>query len=334
MSVTIRKIAVDLKLAVSTVSKALRDSHEISSETKQRVSDYASKLDYLPNPYASSLKKRRSCNIAVVLPEVADSFFSIAINGIESVAQEMGYHVMIYLTHEDSRREESILREFRSGRVDGVLMSVSGGSNHNGYVYSQCAKETPLVFFDRVCEDTHAVKVVTDDFESGYKAAEHLILKGCKRIGFLAMTGNLKIIENRLNGFRKALNDHGQEIDAGHLVYGTHDEQINFNILRGLLSETNRPDALVGSVEKITTQAYSVCNELNLLIPNHIKIVAFSSTQIATLLNPSLTTITQPAYEMGKTAAHLLFKILEKKKIDVDRVEVLPSILIERNSSR
>ena len=146
MRVTIRKIAKDLRLAVSTVSKALRDSHEISKETKRRVFAYAEKLDYVPNHYASSLKNRKTGNIAVVLPEVADSFFSLAINGIESVAREKGYHVMVYLTHEDLRREESILRDFRSGRVDGVLISVSGGAKRNSHIHDLCAKKIPLVF--------------------------------------------------------------------------------------------------------------------------------------------------------------------------------------------
>ena len=127
MAITIRKIANDLGLAVSTVSKALGDSYEISDETKKRVLAYAKKLDYVPNAYASSLKKRRTGNIAVVVPEVADSYFSTAINGIEAVAQVKGYHVIIYITHEDQIKEQSILRQFKSGRVDGVLLSASSG---------------------------------------------------------------------------------------------------------------------------------------------------------------------------------------------------------------
>jgi LacI family transcriptional regulator len=124
MAVTIKKIAKDLNLAVSTVSKALRDSHEISAETKARVFEYAAKMDYSPNPYASSLKGRRSGNIAVIVPEVADSFFSDAINGIEEIAKGKGYHVMIYLSHEDEALEQSIIHDLRNGRVDGVLISV------------------------------------------------------------------------------------------------------------------------------------------------------------------------------------------------------------------
>src|SRR5678815_1034417 len=152
MNVTIRDLAEQLNLSVATISKALTDSYEISPETKQRVSELAKKLNYSPNPYASSLRKRSSKTIAVVLPEVADSFFSLAINGIESVAHDKGYHVLIYLTHESFQREEAILKEFQSGRVDGILMSVSGETCTSDHIKEVIAAGMPLVFFDRVCE--------------------------------------------------------------------------------------------------------------------------------------------------------------------------------------
>jgi len=335
MGVTIRKIAKDLRLAVSTVSKALRDSHEISLETKQRVFAYAEKLDYVPNLYASSLKNRKTGNIAVVLPEVADSFFSLAINGIESVAQEKGYHVMVYLTHEDLRREESILRDFRSGRVDGVLISVSGGTEKSSHIHDFCARNIPLVFFDRVCEDTVAAKVLTDDFDSGYKATEHLLKKGCRQIAFLAMSENLAIINHRQNGYEEALLDHGIRINKNFIVHCKHDEQDCHLLIKKTLSKKNRPDGIVGSVEKLTTTVYRVCDELNLKIPRDLKVISFSSLQIASLLNPSLTTITQPAFEMGKTAARLLFNTLESKAPgNKTTTIIIPSALFERGSTQ
>jgi LacI family transcriptional regulator len=335
MSVTIKKIAKDLKLAVSTVSKALRDSHEISIETKKRVFDYAQKLDYVPNLYASSLKKRKTSNIAVVLPEVADSFFSLAINGIESVAREKGYHVMVYLTHEDLRREESILRDFRSGRVDGVLISVSGGAESNSHIHDLCAKNVPLVFFDRVCEDIEATKVLTDDFDSGYKATEHLIGKGCKKVAFLAMSENLAIINHRQRGYEAALRDHGLPMNKNLLIYCNNNDTDNHSLIYRILKRDDRPDGMVGSVEKLSTTVYTVCNELNLRIPQNVKVIGFSSLQIASLLNPSMTTITQPAFEMGKTAARFLFEALEKKTQDVKaETIVIPSVLFERGSTQ
>lgn len=335
MSVTIGKIAKDLRLAVSTVSKALRDSHEISIETKKRVFAYAEKLDYVPNLYASSLRKRKTGNIAVVLPEVADSFFSLAINGIESVAQEKGYHVMVYLTHEDLRREESILRDFRGGRVDGVLISVSGGARKNSHIHDLCARNIPLVFFDRVCEEIAAAKVLTNDFDAGYKATEHLIQKGCRLIAFLAMSENLAIINHRQRGYEEALRTHGFPIDRNFIIHCKNDETDCHALVRKTLSRKIRPDGIVGSVEKLTTMAYTVCGELNLRIPQDVKVIGFSSLQIASLLNPSLTTITQPAFEMGKKAARILFDALESKPGNTDNsTVVIPSLLVERGSTQ
>src|SRR5678816_792874 len=151
-NINIKELARELKLSISTVSKALHDSHEISDETKRRVMEAAARLNYVPNPYASSLRGRRSKNIAVVIPEVADSFFSLAINGIESVAKEKGYHVLICLTHESFKNEKMILKEFQGGRVDGVLMSVSGETSQSDHINDLIANGAPLIFFDRVCD--------------------------------------------------------------------------------------------------------------------------------------------------------------------------------------
>jgi LacI family transcriptional regulator len=335
MSVTIKQIANDLNLAVSTVSKALRDSHEISPETKKKVFEYAEKLDYLPNPYASSLKRRKTGNIAVVLPEVADSFFYTAINGIESVARDKGYHVLVYLTHDDLKREESIIREFRSGRVDGILMSIVDSAGSNSHLLDLHASGIPLVFFDRVCDDIPTAQVLTDDFESGYRATAHLIKQGCRRIAFLSMSGNLLIINERLKGYEKAHREHNLEVESSSVICCTHNEDTNLSLIRQLLTSQKRPDGIVGSVEKVTTEAYSVCHELNLDIPQEIKIIGFAHLQIAHLLNPALSTIKQPAFEMGKTAAAILFRALEKPKSNYSKeVIVIPSLLIERLSSK
>jgi LacI family transcriptional regulator len=335
MGITIRKIAKDLQLAVSTVSKALRDSYEISTETKKRVFEYAAKLDYVPNPYASSLKERRTRNIAVILPEVADSFFSSAINGIESIAQKKGYHVMVYITHEDLEKEISILRDLRSGRVDGILISVSVGIEQYSDVHSLSAKKIPLVFFDRACEGITAAKVLTDDYESGYKAASHLLAKKCEKIAFLAPFEDLSIIDKRMDGYKKALRDHGRKVKNEWIIRCTNNEEESHETIKQILRKKDRPDGIIGSIEKHATLTYTVCNELKLKIPQDIKVVGFSSLPIASLLNPSLTTITQPAFEMGRTAASLLFDSLEKKKTDIQYQRVIiPSTLMERNSTK
>ena len=335
MNTTIQKIAKDLQLAVSTVSKALHDSHEISAETKRRVLEFADKLDYVPNHYASRLKQRKSGNIAVVLPEVADSFFSSAINGIESVAQTRDYHVIVYLTHEDIKKEEAILRDFRGGRVDGILISVSRGTQQDSPVHDLSAKKFPLVFFDRACKNVNASKVLTDDFESGYKATQHLISNGCRKIAFLATSEYLDIIDLRKMGYEKALLDNRIRRKKEYSIRCSNREEECYSQIKKLLTKKDKPDGIVGSIEKLTTLTYTLCNDLRIKIPDHLKVIGFSSLPIASLLNPSLTTLTQPAFDMGRAAATLLLQILENKKGGVPNQQIiLPSSIVERMSTR
>ena len=242
----------------------------------------------------------------------------------------MGYHVMIYLTHEDIDQEQSIIHNLRNGRVDGILISVAAG---NGEVAHLEDLKIPLVFFDRVREDVMATRVVTNDYVSGYKAVQHLIAQGCGRIAFLAPFGSLAIISNRRNGYTQALRDNGLDTDPLCIVQCADNDRETMMILKDLLT-TVRPDAIVGSVEKVTMQAYAACRELNVSIPDDVKVIGFSHLQIASLLNPSLTTITQPAYEMGRAAATALFKRLSKKIAEIDNEVIeLPSVLVERGST-
>ena len=334
MSVKIKDLAKQLNLSVATISKALKDSHEISPETKQRVFELAKKLNYTPNPYASSLRKRSSKTIAVVLPEVADSFFSLAINGIESVAHDKGYHVLIYLTHESFEREEAILKEFQSGRVDGILMSVSGETSTSDHVKEVIAAGMPLVFFDRVCEDVETAKIITDDFESSYNATTHLIRMGCKKIVYLSALPSISINLKRIGGYKKALTDNSIKSTDADIISCDSDAEGNYKIIRNLLNKETKPDGLIASVEKLTTPVYLACRDLSLSIPGNIKVISFTNLPAALILTPTLTTVTQPAFEMGKTAASVLFKALEKSNYNLKKETVIvPSVLNKRNSS-
>jgi LacI family transcriptional regulator len=333
MSITIRKIAKDLNLAVSTVSKALRDSYEIGEETKRLVLDYARKMEYIPNPYAGSLKNRRTGNIAVVVPEVADSFFSNAINGIDSVAQEKGFHVIVYLTHENADREAAILDGLRGGRVDGILISVSGGSGRDKSVYTQLLKEIPVIFFDRVWEDVPAAKVVTDDFDAAYNATIHLLEQRCKNVVFVSASGELSIVDERRKGFMKAVADNGFNLDDCHVLHGSHNEEESLTAITDFIRIHDGPIGVLASVEKHAMQVYVACQVCDRKIPDDVKLVAFSNLHIAPLLRPSLTTILQPAFQMGHTAATLLFKSLTKKNDITHERVVLPSRLNKRGST-
>jgi LacI family transcriptional regulator len=334
-NLTIKMLAKELGLSVSTISKATRDSHEISDKTKQRVNALVEKLNYIPNPYARSLGSRNSKTIGVVIPEVTDSFFSQAINGIESVAQEKGYHVLIYLTHESFEREKKILKDFESGRVDGVLMSVSKETTRCSHIDALMEKGVPLVFFDRVPDEINTGKITTNDYESAYMATAYLIKKGCKKILFLSFSNTLSISSNRLNGYKDALLENNLRFRDNNILSFSSDPEKDYLHLKKKLQSHKRPDGILASVEKLALTIYKACEDLRLSIPGDIQVISFSNADTVSFLNPPLTTITQPAFEMGKRAASLLVKALERKKSEPQKEEIIiPSALVLRKSTR
>ena len=334
VNTNIRGLAKELKLSIGTVSKALKDSHEISDATKQRVVELAQKLQYNPNPYASSLRRKKSNTIAVVVPEVADSFFSLAIKGIEEIAQSNGYHVLIYLTYESYLKEKKILEEFRNGRVDGILMSVSSETLVTSHIKDLDASKIPLVFFDRVIEELELAKITTNDKESSFTATKHLIDAGCRNIVYLSISKYLAINNERIEGYQRALTEHNIICDENNVVNCSNDSDNNCQLLFELLKRKNRPDGIIAGVEKLVIPVYSVSKDLKIKIPSQLKVICFSNSPVAHILNPSLTTVTQPAYEMGKMAATVLFKSILKKVYCVTKEPViLSSDLVIREST-
>ena len=332
-SVNIKKLAQLLNLSIATVSKALRDSYDISQETKQKVMALARELNYQPNPHASFLRKHNSKTIAVIIPEIANNYFTLAIDGIESVAQEKGYHVIIYLTHEDFTREEAFTRHLHSGRADGVLISLSSTTTNYAHLHQLQDKGLPIVFFDRVCDGFNTVKVSTDDYQSGYLATKHLIEQGCKRIAHLAISTSLSIGSKRAQGYLQALHDHGVTTDESFLIECVNDNAQDTEMIKDLL-EHIKPDGIFAAVERYAIICYELCEELGLNIPKDVKIISFSNLQTASLLNPPMSTITQPAFEIGREAAAMLLKKLEKKNFQLkDENIVFESKLIVRKST-
>ena len=331
--INIRQLAKELNLSIGTVSKALRNSHEISAQTKEKVFSLAKELNYVPNAYASSLRRKKSNTIGIVIPEIADSFFSHAIKGIESVAQGKGYHALVYLTEENFLREKSILKEFNSGRVDGVLMSISSETSSTTHIEELNDHNIPLVLFDRTADEITTTKITTDDFESSYKATQHLIKRGCKKIYYLSISKHLSINNKRILGFLKALSDFKIKGDK-NIIQCSNSSKENNLILQKIFQSDKRPDGIIASVEKLTTPVYIACKELQINIPRELKIISFSNSEAAPILNPSLTTITQPAFEMGKRAATILFKAIEKKNYRMPNENIIiSSSLIIREST-
>lgn len=332
--IDLKWLAKELNLSIATVSKALRDSWEIKAETKQRVRDLADKLNYQPNPYASSMRKRKSQTIAVIIPEIANNFFSVALDGIQVIAEKKGYHVLTYLTHESYTNELSTIKHLQSGRVDGVLMSLCSETSDIQHLLRLKESGMPMVFFDRIAELSDCPTVTTDDYESGYKATEHLIQKGCNTIAYLSSSQHTSINHKRQQGYMDALKNNNIKPDKKSIIQCGNENGNDIATIKKLLSRKKRPDGIFASVEKLAIAAYHVCNAMKIKIPADVKIISFSNLRTASLLNPPLSTITQPAFEIGKEACDLLFRKIGKKSyFNMREHIVLKSSLIARGST-
>src|ERR1700761_2208279 len=311
-SINIKELAQRLNLSKSTVSRAFRGHSDINIETKERILKVAKELNYQPNHHASNLRAQKSKNIAIIVPQIANNFFSQAIDGIETVAREKGYHMLIYLTGDKFESEVAYVNDLYNGRADGIIMSVSGEANDHSYMRKLQEKHIPLVFFDRVYDDIHTAKVMTNDYGRSFEATMHLVEAGCKNIAFLVTNKQLSIGKMRMQGYLDALKHAGLPFRDELIIDCANDDAKNYEILTNAF-KTLTIDGVFASVERLAFATYSVCHDMGIDIPGKVKVISFSSLEIASLLNPPLTTITQPAYEMGMQAATLLFKMLEQE---------------------
>lgn len=312
-AITIKDIAKALNLSTSTVSRALRGSYEINNETKKMVLEYAEKMNYHPNPIALSLKENRSKAIGVIVPEIANNFFSQAINGIEAVAYDRGYHVVIFQSHESYERERSNIQHLVGRKVDGVLISLSGQTTGVEHLQEIQKRGVPLVVFDRISNDIISNKVIADNFQGAYEATEHLILSGRKRIAHITSPSLLYTTNERLEGYKAALAKYNIPFDENLVRYcGFEPEdakQVIFEVL-----ETQKPDAIFTASDRLALDSFAAVKAKGIQIPEQVAFIGFTNLGVAHLLDPPLSTIVQPAFEIGKTAAEMLLDTIENKQ--------------------
>lgn len=336
-AITIKDIAKALGLSTSTVSRALRGSYEISSETKKQVLEYAEKVNYRPNPIALSLKERRSSSIGVVVCEIANNFFSQAINGIESIAYNKGYHVIISQSHESYEREVVNVKHLASRSVDGLLVSLSSETRDITHFKELHDKGLPVVFFDRISNEITTHKVIVDNYKGAYDATLHLIKNGYKRIAHITSAPFLSVTRERLDGYKNALIENGLVYNDKYVRYCSHGGMITEEIeeaISNLMKQKLKPDAIVTGGDRVTTGSLTAFKKLKIKVHSDMAVVGFTNTNIPELFDPSLTTIRQPAFEMGQVATELLIQIIESKRPVVDfETRVLHTELIVRNSS-
>ncbi|MBG6236096.1 LacI family transcriptional regulator [Pedobacter sp. CAN_A7] len=313
---TLKDIAKALGLSTSTVSRALRDTHEISAETKKIVLEYAEKINYRPNPIALSLKERRSKSIGVLVSEVANHYFSQAINGIESIAYDRGYHVIITQTHESYEREKINIQHLASRSVDGLLVSLSAETSDTTHLKNLHQRGLPIVFFDRVAADIDTHKIVANNEKGAFEATEFLINKGYKRIAHLTSTSHLSISIERLLGYKKALQQHHLPVCEDYIKHCAHGGMFLDEVesaINSLMNLPEKPDAIFVAGDRLSVGCLMVLKKLNIKVPDDIGIAGFSNSDVLDLLNPPLTAVHQPAYEIGQIATEMLINLIESK---------------------
>ncbi len=337
-ALTIKDIAKALGLSTSTVSRALRDSYEISAETKKLVLEYAEKNNYHPNPIALSLKERRSRSIGVIVCEIANSFFSQAINGIENIAYNNGYNVIIAQSRESYDREMLNLQYLTSRSIDGLIISVSTETKDFSYLKELNQKGLPIVFFDRIVDEIETHKVRVDNYKGAYDATLHLINCGYRRIAAIGNSEVLSITRERIGGYMAALKDNDIEVDPCLIEYCQHGGMIAQEVdeaIKELFQLRQKPDAVFASSDKLTTGCLRNFKVRDLRVPEDIGLIGFSNTDLTELLDPPLSVIKQPAFEMGEISTNLLLQLIESKRPVTDfETKVLTTELLIRASTK
>lgn len=332
--VTVKDIAKRLRLHYTTVSKALRDHPDISPATKHRVVSLAEELDYHPNSIAKSLKRQATSTLGVIVPSIKNDFFSAVISGIEEVAYGREFNTVVCQSNESTEREAIHLDTLISNRVAGALVSVAQTTTSGAHFRALQRQGIPLVFFDRVCSDVEAGKVVVDDYGGALKAVRYLIESGRRRIAHAAGPENTSVGRERLRGYISALEQSGIPLDREWIAYGGLEEKDGTAACRKFLARKAGLDAIFAVNDPVALGIYGEIRRNGLKIPGDVALVGFGDNTLSSYLDPPLTTVKQSPYEIGKVAARMLLRRIEdRSRRMASEIEVIETELILRESA-
>ncbi len=331
--VTIKDIADKLSVSPSTVSRSLKDHPDISIKTRNAVKELAKLLGYKPNLIALNLKNSRTNTIGLLVPEIEHHFFSTIINGIEEVAYQNNYNVLIVQSNESYLREVLNTQTLLGNRVDGMLASFSKETKDFSHFQQLIDNEIPLVFYDRAPDNLHADIVVVDDYSGAYSAVKHLINNGCKRIAFYSAPQHLLLGKDRLNGYIDALENHSIKFDK-NLVYSCDTFESAIKISKSILKKVDRPDGIFAVNDLTAVGIMKVARTLDIKVPEELKIVGFENSKSGSICDPELTTVDQFGYNLGKKAMTILIDRIKTVTPEYKPVKhVIKTKLIVRGSS-
>ena len=335
--ITLKQIAKELDVSISTVSKSLRNSPEIGEETRLKVQAFAKFYNYKPNNIALSLKNRKTKTIGIIIPEIVHHFFSTVINGIEQVANENGYSVIICLSDDSFDKEVLNMEMLANGSIDGFIMSLSKETQFRGdfhHITEVINQGMPVVMFDRVTNDILCDKVIIDDQSAAYEAVQSLIDKKRKKIALVTTVDYVSVGKLRTDGYIKALLDNGISFDENLIIKIEDIDTCEITI--GKLLEDKAIDAVFAVNELFAVTIIKTANKIGLNVPKDLAVIAFTDGMISKYSTPTITTVSQNGIKMGNKSAKMLIERLESEENEEDenyKTEIIETHLIEREST-
>lgn len=315
---TLKQIAKELNVSVSTVSKALSNSPEISEPTKIKVQEFARLKNYKPNNIAINLKNKRTKTIGVIIPNILNPFFAKVFSGIEKAANEQGYNVITCITNESLKKEIHTMEMLSNGTIDGFILSISEETQKKQnfkHFKEAIAEDLPIVMFDRISDEVNCDKVIVDDFDSAVHGVNHLIKSGCRNIALLSTIDNLSVGKLRADGYSKALEDNGYAINDDIII--RTDSPEDFDKKLEALFKRKGIDGIFALDEHASVMAHKTAIKKGIKIPEELSIIGFADGVWSRRLTPSLSTVSQHGPEIGEAAASMLIKRLQSKPDDV-----------------
>ena len=336
--ITLKDIARELDVSISTVSKALKNSVEISRDTKEKVQAFAKLYNYRPNNIAISLKNKRTKNIGVIIPDIVHHFFTTVFRGIEKFANARGYNVIVCISDESFDKEVINMEMLANGSIDGFIMALSAGTqlkNDYNHLREVTDQGIPLVLFDRVTDEIACDKVVINDAEAAYLAVEKMIKDGRKRIALITTEGYFNVSVKRAEGYYKALRDHQLPVHEDS-VLSLPDSYDNEGQSKAFFKRTDI-DGVLCVNEIYAVRSIRHLQDLGKKVPEDVAVIGFTDGILSRLANPSLTSVAQHGERMGETAAQLLIERIEaENNFDIEpgyRTEVIKASIVEREST-
>ncbi len=332
--VTMKEIAKKLGVSVSTISRALKDSPELHPETKRKIVEMAKEMNYQPNLLAQSLRISRTKTLGVIVPEITSHFFASCISGIQDFATKRGYNVMICQSNEFIDQEIANIRTLVASQVDALLISLSRETNHFEHLYDLYNREIPFVLFDRVQEDIPVSKVTFNDVGGAYHVTHHMLEQGCRRIVYVSGPEDLYISKKRKEGYLKALTEYGISEDEAIIKISDLTLEGNRKVAKEISEMKPRPDGVFCMIDPVAVDVLTYWKTIGVKVPEEICLAGFTDNPTAAVVEPPLTTVSQPGYEMGRLAVCHLLDQLEGLASDDPISIVLETTLVPRKSTQ